>query len=173
MLQTLDKEQKIMSALPNPDWRFEDHCEVLEPDPITTEKEYRHTLETVAGLQIALDDYRERGGHHLDPRMRQAVMEGMQSLIDEWGGQARDYEALKNGSVSLSLSSLRDLPNLLVRARIASKMTQKQLAEKLGLKAQQIQRWESTRYRTLTMERMFQIAEALGLKLDSPVSISR
>jgi transcriptional regulator with XRE-family HTH domain len=56
-------------------------------------------------------------------------------------------------------------------ARIASKMTQRQLAEKLGLKPQQIQRYEATRYRTITLERILEVAEALGLKLQAPVSI--
>ena len=154
-------------------WQFESlEYEVLEPDPITTEKEYRHTLETVARLQAGLDHYKQHGGgEHIEAGMRQLGADAVQSLIDEWGQQARDYEALKNGSASLSLSSLRDLPLLLVRARIASKMTQKQLAEKLGLKPQQIQRYEATRYRTITLERMLEVAEALGLKLQAPVSM--
>ncbi len=163
MEQRLEKPMRVFESL---------EFEPVVPPPITTEKAYRHTLETVASMKVALDDYRERGGHHLDPRMRGAVMDSMQSLIDEWGQQARDYEALKNGSASLSLHSLRDLPTLLVRARIAAGLSQKQLAEKLGLKPQQIQRYEATHYRTITLERMIEVAEALGLKLSAPVSLS-
>lgn len=147
--------------------------EIAEPEPITTEKAYRHTLQTIQGLQRSLDEYRARGGAGLEPGMRQLVMDSMQALIEEWGQQARDYEALKSGRASLALGSLRELPLVLVRARLATGLTQKQLAEKLGLKAQQIQRYEATRYRTITLERMLEVAEALGVRLEGQNAVGR
>ncbi len=62
---------------------------------------------------------------------------------------------------------------MLVRARVAAGLSQKQLAQRLGLKAQQIQRYEATRYRTITLGRMLEVAEALGLRLEGSVALER
>lgn len=140
--------------------------EVEEAEPILSDRAYKHTETTVAGLRRSLEEYRARGGSELEPAMRQMVMDGMQSLIDEWSRQMRDYEQLKSGDVTLSLHSLRDLPTLLVKARVAAGLSQKQLAARLDLKPQQIQRYEATRYRTITLTRMLQITEALGVRFD-------
>jgi len=147
--------------------------EVEGAEPITTDKAYRHTLRTVEELERSLTEYRVRGGHDLEPGMRQLVMDSMQALIEEWGEQAREYEALKSGNVPLTLRSLRELPLVLVRARVAAGLSQKQLAQRLGLKAQQIQRYEATRYRTITLGRMLEVAEALGLRLEGSVALER
>ena len=145
--------------------------EVGEAEPITTEKGYRHTLTSVEGLKRSLAEYQLRGGRDLEPGMRQLTIDGMQGIIDEWSQQARDYEALKNGQVSLNLRSLRELPLILVRARVAAGLTQKQLAEKLGIKAQQIQRYEATRYRPITLERMLEVADVLGVRLEGTLKL--
>jgi Helix-turn-helix len=44
------------------------------------------------------------------------------------------------------LGSLNDLPTTLIKARISAGMTQKELAEKIGIREQQIQRYEANHY---------------------------
>lgn len=143
------------------------------PYVIPHDKAYRHTRNTVAAMTRAMEDYRARGGQNLAPALRQAVLDGMQALIDEWSAQMREYEALKSGRATLALHSLRELPATLVKARIAAGLTQKQLAEQMGLKPQQIQRYEATRYHTITLARMLTIAEALGVQFDARVKVGR
>lgn len=140
--------------------------EVEDPEPILSDRAYAHTQRTVQGLQVSLEEYRLRGGTGLSPAQRQLVMDGLQSLIEEWSEQMRDYEKLKGGDVTLALHSLRELPTLLVKARVAAGLSQKQLAQRLGLKPQQIQRYEATRYGTITLARMLQVADALGVRFD-------
>ncbi len=143
------------------------------PYVIPNEKAYRHTVATVEGLEQALAGHRAQSHKDVDPIMQQLVEDSLQSLIDEWGAQAREYEQLKSGQATLALHSLRELPGVLVKARVAAGLNQKQLAEKLGIKPQQIQRYESTRYRTITLERMLQIAEALGVRVDGQIAIGQ
>lgn len=147
------------------------NCEVLDPEPILSDRAYGHTKRTVEGLRRSLEEYRVRGGRDLDPGMRQLTMDAMQSLIDEWSEQMREYEQLKSGNATLAVHSLRELPTLLVKARVAAGLSQKQLAQKLGLKPQQIQRYEASRYRTITLARMLQVAEALGLRFDGAAKV--
>ena len=49
-------------------------------------------------------------------------------------------------------------------------LTQKQLAERLGLSAQQIQRWESNLYSGVGVERLQEIADALGMGVRETIS---
>ncbi len=62
-----------------------------------------------------------------------------------------------------------NVQHALVKARIALGLTHKELADRLGLKEQQIQRYEATDYAGASLERIQQIMKALGLKLSSGV----
>ena len=140
---------------------------------IKTQRAYRHTQKTVAGLEAALHDYQQRGGRDLSPRLRQATLDAMQSVIDEWRGEISEYEALRAGRTSIVLRSLDELPLALIKARIAAGLTQQQLAQRLGLKAQQIQRYEASDYRTVPFGRARDIAEALGVSLEAHIEVGQ
>ena len=58
-----------------------------------------------------------------------------------------------------------ELPRTLIEARIASGMTQAELASRLELKEQQIQRYESSDYRSASLTRILEIATTLGVQL--------
>ncbi len=83
----------------------------------------------------------------IDPVLRQAMKEQYESQAEELRAQLHAYDALRHGQVTvLELDSLAELPDALIHARIAAGLTQKELATRLGVKAQQIQRYEATRY---------------------------
>jgi DNA-binding CsgD family transcriptional regulator len=56
------------------------------------------------------------------------------------------------------LSGIAQLPTALIRARIACGLTQRQLAERVGLQEQAIQRYESSDYATVSFARLVDIA---------------
>lgn len=60
------------------------------------------------------------------------------------------------------MTALSDIGVELVRLRRAQGMTQAALAERLGVKRQQVARWESVGYRTAAFESVARAAEALG-----------
>jgi transcriptional regulator with XRE-family HTH domain len=75
-----------------------------------------------------------------------------------------EYDALRSGQAPIGqLTSLDDLPRLLVRARIATGMSQRALAQRLGLKEQQIQRYEASDYGSASLSRLREVASVLGL----------
>lgn len=53
------------------------------------------------------------------------------------------------------------LPEVLIEERKRSGVTQKQIADRLGLKEQQIQRYESTRYQSASLKRINDISRVL------------
>jgi predicted nucleotidyltransferase/DNA-binding XRE family transcriptional regulator len=62
-----------------------------------------------------------------------------------------------------------DIGRALVRRRRAIGMSQRQLAERLGVAQPQIARWESGAYRTASLERLDAVASALGLDFADPL----
>jgi ribosome-binding protein aMBF1 (putative translation factor) len=140
---------------------------------IANERQYRITrrwLERFQQARAAVDE--ERGDLH--PRARQAFRDQYDSQIEELRAQLAEYEALRDGRIAvLELSSLAELPEALIRARIASGLTQKELAERLGLREQQVQRYEATRYAGANLARLQAVADALGLDIQERVIIPR
>ncbi len=78
--------------------------------------------------------------------------------------EVRAYERLKAGHLP-KLTSLEVLGRLLVEARIASGITQRELAKRLGIHETQVSRDENNDYHGVTVERATRILNALGLEL--------
>jgi len=78
--------------------------------------------------------------------------------------EVRAYERLKAGHVP-ALTSLEGLGRLLVEARIASGLTQRELAKRLGVHETQVSRDENNDYHGVTVARASRILNALGLDL--------
>ena len=132
---------------------------------IANERQYRITKSEATKFTEALSRLDTVESHRSD-EMRRIMREAVQSQLEELREQLAEYDALRSGRVAvLEIEGLQDLPLALVRARIASGLTQKELARRLGLKEQQIQRYEATRYRGVSLERIQQVAEALGVTI--------
>ena len=58
----------------------------------------------------------------------------------------------------------------LVEARIASHISQVELADRLGVDTDQVELWEADDYDTASADQLRQVGEALGVGLDGPVS---
>ncbi len=132
---------------------------------ITNERQYRMTkgwVERFAQAQDGVEAQRDT----LHPRAAQALRDQYGSQIEELQAELADYEALRQGEViALTLNSLTELPEALIRARTAAQLSQADLAARLGLKKQQVQRYEATRYAGVSLQRIQDIANALGLTI--------
>jgi predicted nucleotidyltransferase/DNA-binding XRE family transcriptional regulator len=60
------------------------------------------------------------------------------------------------------MSTIGDIGTHLVVLRRTLGLTQGELAGRLGVKRQQVQRWESNAYRSASLERVARVADALG-----------
>jgi transcriptional regulator with XRE-family HTH domain len=86
--------------------------------------------------------------------------------------ELQDYEALRTGEVTTVREvSLAELPDALVRARIGAGLTQRELAQRLGLKEQQIQRYEAEGYASASLSRLRDVLSALGVELKAGLDI--
>lgn len=106
--------------------------------------------------------------------MRRIQLSALESQLESLKREAAEYEALRAGKVRRQrVESFGELPEALISGRIAAGLTQRQLAERLGLKEQQIQRYEATDYRSASMARVSEVAGALGLKIRADVRMPR
>jgi hypothetical protein len=136
---------------------------------IANERQYRITRTAAREFEEALDRL-EAVEAHRPPELRRVMREAMESQLEELREELADYEALRGGKVGiLDLTSLAELPGALIRARIAVGLTQKALAERLGLKVQQVQRYEATHYAGVSLDRIQEVAEALGVTIHEQV----
>lgn len=138
---------------------------------ITNERQYKITKAALKKFENAVAAH-EKGQPSPDvhPRIYQAMGDALRSEAEVLRDQLKEYERLRAGRVKQrSLSSLSELPKAIIEARIAARITQKVLADRLGVAEQQVQRWEASEYAGVSVERMQQIADALGATVTETV----
>ncbi len=142
---------------------------------IKNEKQYRITKAQARRFEEALAELAgQERPLHIKPRLWQAQRDAAESQLQELHKQIDAYERLHMGkSKELVLEAVEDLPRTLIRARIASGMTQEGLAHRLGVKTQQIQRYEATDYERASFARILKVVQALGLRMPKPARLIR
>jgi ribosome-binding protein aMBF1 (putative translation factor) len=142
---------------------------------IKNKREYRITKAQATKFEQALSQLSSPTGEgsQLHPLVQKAQRDAVQSQLAELREELEEYELLRSGRCSvLSLDSLEELPKALIRARIAAGLTQRELAERLGLKEQQIQRYEATEYASADLARVNEVARALGVRVREDVFLN-
>jgi DNA-binding Xre family transcriptional regulator len=143
---------------------------------IKNERQYRITKAQAAKFRRALAEMSARPGHRarLDARLMRAEREALASQLDDLVREIKDYERLKGGRTKkIRIGSLEELPAGLIRARIAARLSQKALAVRVGLKEQQIQRYEAEDYASANLGRLSEIARALGVTVREEIELPR
>jgi HTH-type transcriptional regulator / antitoxin HigA len=135
---------------------------------ITNERQYKITKGEVSRFRAALQSFKEidlvRQG--IDPIIITAQRSSLEQQLKDLENQVLEYEKLRSGRVKrLYPTSITDIGHTLIEARIAQNLSQRALAERLGMKEQQIQRYEQDRYLTANLNRVAEVADALHLDL--------
>jgi HTH-type transcriptional regulator / antitoxin HigA len=135
---------------------------------ITNERQYRITSTQLKKFREAIDDFDIKAviKKTKSKVLAKAELDALRSEYENLSMQIHEYEALKSGTTEvLKASSLEELPTILIRARIAKGLSQRQLAEAIGVKEQQIQRYEAEEYASANLPRLAEVAKALGLNI--------
>ena len=139
---------------------------------IRNEKEYKIAAERLEDEKKRLTqqeaELAERG---LDATEIKNLIDPLKSFYLQLQEEVESYERLKRGQFE-ELENLRGLGHLLVSLRIAQDMTQKELAEKLGVDPTQISRDERNDYHGISIDRTVKVLDALGVQLTTQVRIA-
>lgn len=139
---------------------------------IKNERQYRITKTQAGRFRQAIALAKAKPSPATHPRLRKAELDGLRSQLEDLQRDLHAYEELRSGKRrGVSLDSIEELPKMLIRARIAAGLSHEALAVKLGLKPQQIQRYEATNYQSASLERVNAIVRALGVKLRRPAEL--
>jgi transcriptional regulator with XRE-family HTH domain len=98
------------------------------------------------------------------------ALDPLRSLCLELEAEIDEYDGLKRGDVD-PIESFQHLGRALVGLRIAAGLTQRQLAERLGVHESQVSRDERNEYHGLTVERATRIFNALGVKATTAFTV--
>lgn len=117
----------------------------------------------------------------LGKRMKE--IENSESVTDKfqlyaWHGRLNDLQADVDEFNKLIKESIlnfneKNLDKLIIYMRIASGMTQRQLAQALEVREQQIQRYEQTQYLNASFERIIQIVRVLSKNFNLTVEVNK
>lgn len=98
--------------------------------------------------------------------LKQIMIESINSQIETFDRELLEYEKLKNEKPNIISTQIEKLPETLIKARIAKGLSQYELAEKAGLKEQQIQRYESNNYESANFERIMCVAKSMNIHFE-------
>ena len=134
---------------------------------IKNEWQYRVTKAKTRELAKAIEETgRQPGAETIAPLLIESREGGLRVWLERLNSEIAEYEEVKAGLIpAWDWGLLEQLPKMLIQARIAMGMTQKDLAELMGLKQQQIQRYESTDYVHASLGRIIEVAMVLRVAI--------
>jgi len=140
---------------------------------IKNDRQYKITKAQAEKFAEALHDIaKEKSLKDIHPTLAKAQRDAIKSQYEELQQELKEYEELKSGKRKIiRIDSFEHLPIALIQARIARKLTQKELAQELGLHEQQIQRYEASGYANASLARIMQIIGVLNIKIGSKVDL--
>jgi HTH-type transcriptional regulator/antitoxin HigA len=142
---------------------------------ITNDKQYKTTKLQIDNFKSSLEAVSiatlANGNTH--PKIIEAQKSAIESQLNELIAEIKEYEDLKAGRILVTeINDLSELPLALIKSRIANGLTQADFAEKLGMKMQQVQRYESEKYASTSLKSLIRVAETLGLKLKADILLT-
>lgn len=138
---------------------------------ITNDRQHRITNSQINRFEAAISRADQDGpAPDVDARLHVAMIDGMRSQLEDLRKELSEYDALRAGEVKARVfHSLLQIPQALIEGRIARRLTQKALGDKLGVPEQQIQRYERTLYSGVGLERLQEIADVLEIRVTKTV----
>jgi len=138
---------------------------------IRNEREYREAVERVEHEKLRLTQHEKHlRSQRLTPSQVKKVMEPLRSFHLQLSEEIAAYERLQRGEFP-ELRNFDGLGQLLVSLRIACGLTQRQLAQRLGVDEALVSRDERNEYHNIGIGRATRILEVLGARLRTVVEL--
>jgi len=127
---------------------------------IKSDAQRERTVAQIEGFRRALAKVTEE-----KPGKRSAVLRGSyEGMIQQLEQELREYDELKAGELKLPhVEKLDEIAPFITKIRIAKGVSQTELARRLGVSKQVISRYEESEYQTVSIARLQEILDAVGI----------
>lgn len=140
---------------------------------LSNERQLRETAALVEGIDRALtsEELLRNLAEGLPPKIVEGLRKSLRNEKRELLAAITAYEAAKAGNTEQFQARAGHDPGVaLIVARISKGWSQKDLARRLFVPEQQVQRYESERYRSTSLGNLIRVARALGVRIRTDLS---
>ena len=131
---------------------------------ITNEKQYKISKRKFNELNEHLDKTKKEV--EKNPLRNQLILASLNSSKNEIENDILLYESLKKSKECILKERLiSELPSVITEYKIVSGLTQKEFSEMLGIKEQQLQRYESESFKGVTFKNLLKFLDLIGLEI--------
>lgn len=131
---------------------------------IKNEKQYKISKRLLSDVESKITNAEKHINESNDLKST-LIIGSLENFRDEVAADIQQYERLKTGKEKLKERSLSELPSLIIEYKIANNLTQKDLSKKLGLKEQQLQRYEAEGFKTVSFQNLVKFLDLMKLNL--------
>ena len=133
---------------------------------IKSEKQKTRTIKLLENMKKDKESFLLKS-QNLHQDIINAHIGGIDSMIGQLESELIEYEDLKAGKFQLPQAiSFIELLRYLPKIRIAKGLSQKDLADLIGVTKQQINRYEEYEYQNVGVEKVNRILDVLNISLD-------
>ena len=142
---------------------------------IKNELEYQVSQEWVRKFKnsIAVMESNEERKRN-DPERWKLNLSVLQCHLQKLETEIAEYETLvncdKSQPIKIKIESFNQLPDILIKARIAAKMSQKELAYLLGIEEHRVKQYEDSDYQCASFVELLEASAALGVEFESAIA---
>ncbi len=136
---------------------------------IRTENENQDSLERLEQMrQLLKAQEKKLAAEGLRPEQIKRALDPSRVLYDQIKEELDTYQQLKKGRFD-ELRNLHGVGQMLIGVRIALGLSQREMAEKIGVHESQVSRDERNEYYGITVERVARILDVLGVEITTRV----
>jgi ribosome-binding protein aMBF1 (putative translation factor) len=129
---------------------------------IKSDAQRERTAAQIEGFRQAL----AQAERELTGKRAAAVRGSYEGMIRQLEGDMREYDELTSGALTLpDVERLDQIAPFVAKIRIARGISQTELARRLGVSKQVISRYEETEYQTVSIGRLQEILDAIGIRM--------
>jgi hypothetical protein len=138
---------------------------------IKNEQQYQNTKDWLRRFEQSVAEFDGNEDLKADPKRWKLHRDSYQSQVEELKEEIAEYERLincdKSQSIKIQVDSLNKLPDALIKARIAAKMSLAELADLLGIEEQKVKEYEDTDYQCASFVEILEVSTALGVEFET------